>query len=257
MIETGYFQVLMAALLAVLAFVLTIIKAIPVEKEIAFGSVRSFIQLVAVGYALEFIFNSESIWLVILSLAVMITVAAYTSGKRAEHFSNGFLIALISLSSGSLITLGLMLVLRIITPEARYIIPLGGMIISNAMNAAAITFNRIGSDMKANKLAIETSLSLGKNWKTASRQFYRESVKAGMITILNFMKTVGIVALPGAMTGMILAGISPLEAVLIQIIVAYMLVSAVTIAAIISAELSVRKFFNAAEQFVDPKANSA
>jgi len=71
-----------------------------------------------------------------------------------------------------------------------------------------------------------------------------------MISILNFLKTVGLVALPGAMTGMILAGASPLDAVLIQLIVGYMLLLAVTISALISAEMSVRKFFNAAEQFV-------
>ncbi len=250
MIQTGYFQVLMAVVLAVVAFVLARWKSIPVEKEIGFGTVRSFVQLVAVGYALEFIFASDSIWLVVLAVAIMLLVGAYTAGQRAEHFKNGFGIALIALTTGSLVTLGLMLALEIISVEARYIIPLTGMIISNAMNATAIAFNRIGSDLKGNRLAIETSLSLGKSWKESSRRYYRDAVKAGMISILNFMKTVGIVALPGAMTGMILAGVSPLDAVLIQIIVAYMLLSSVTIAAIISVELSIRRFFNAAEQFV-------
>ena len=250
MIETGYLQVLASVALAIVALVLTFAKSIPVEKEIAFGSVRAFVQLVAVGYALEFIFNSESIWLVLLSVTVMLVVGAYTAGQRAEHFKNGFWIALIAMGVGSLVTLGMMLALKIITVEARYIIPLAGMIISNSMNATAIAFNRIGSDLKSNKLAVETALSLGKNWKDASRRFYRNSVKAGMISILNVMKTVGLVALPGAMTGMILAGASPLDAVLIQLIVGYMLLLAVTISALISAEMSVRKFFNAAEQFV-------
>ncbi|HDL04632.1 MAG: iron export ABC transporter permease subunit FetB [Candidatus Zixiibacteriota bacterium] len=250
MIETGYLQVLASVALAIVALILTFTKSIPVEKEIAFGSVRAFVQLIAVGYALEFIFNSESFWLVLLSVAVMLMVGAYTAGQRAEHFKNGFWIALIAMGIGSLVTLGMMLALKIITVEARYIIPLAGMIISNSMNATAIAFNRIGSDLKSNKLAVETALSLGKNWKDASRRYYRNSVKAGMISILNFLKTVGLVALPGAMTGMILAGASPLDAVLIQLIVGYMLLLAVTISALISAEMSVRKFFNAAEQFV-------
>jgi putative ABC transport system permease protein len=250
MIETGYFQVLMAVALAILAFVLARWKSIPVTKEIGWGTLRAFVQLVAVGYALEFIFNSKSYWLVALSVAVMILVGAYTAGQRAEYFKNGFTIALVSITTGSLVTLGLMLALKIISPEARYIIPLTGMIIANSMNASAITFNRIGSDLKGNRLAIETSLSLGKSWKEASKKYYRDSVKAGMITILNFLKTAGIVALPGAMTGMILAGVSPLEAVLVQVIVAYMLLSSLTISAILSAELAIRRFFNAAEQFI-------
>jgi putative ABC transport system permease protein len=250
MIETGYIQVLMALVLVALAFILARVKSIRVEKEMGFGTVRSFIQLVAVGYALEFIFNSESIWLVILSVSVMIIVGAYTAGQRARYFSGGFVISLLALGTGSLVTLGLMLLLDIISAEARYLIPLAGMIISNSMNASSVTFDRIGSDLKSNRLEIETALSLGKSWQESSRRFYRDGVKAGLISILNFMKTVGIVALPGAMTGMILAGASPLKAVLIQIIVAYMLLSAVTITSIIAGEMVIRKFFNRAEQFI-------
>jgi len=250
MIETGFPQVLAAAALALIAFLLAKIKTIPVEKEIAFGSVRAFVQLVAVGYALEFVFGSDSFLLVLLCVAVMLLVGAYTAGQRAEHFKNGFFIALIAMAAGSLITLALMLALRIITIEARYIIPLAGMLISNSMNASAIAFNRVGSDLKNNRLAIETSLALGKNWRESSGRYYRDSVKAGMISILNFLKTVGIVALPGAMTGMILAGASPLKAVLLQLIVGYMLLLAVCVSAVISAELAIRRFFNAADQFV-------
>jgi putative ABC transport system permease protein len=251
MIETGYYQVLMAAVLVLVAFILARLKSIPLEKEIGFGAIRAFIQLVAVGYALEFIFNSQSIWLLLLSVTVMLVVGAYTAGKRAEHFKNGFKISMFAITIGSLGTLGLMLALQIISAEARYIIPLSGMIISNSMNATSVAFNRIGADLKSSRSAIETALSLGKSWREASRPYYREAVKAGMIFILNFFKTVGIVALPGAMTGMILAGVSPLDAVLIQVIVGYMLLSSVTISAIISTELAIRRFFNiSAEQFV-------
>jgi len=249
MIETGYIQVLTAFALIVVAFVLARVKSIPVEKEIAYGSVRSFIQLIAVGYALEFIFKSDSIYLVLLSVLIMLLMAAYTAGERAKMFKGGFYISFLSLSLGSLITLGLMLVLKIISPEARYIIPLTGMIISNSMNGVSITFDRIGSDLKSNRLEVETALSLGKSWREASSRFYRSAVRAGMISILNFMKTAGIVALPGAMTGMILAGVSPLKAVLIQVIVAYMLLSSVTIASIVAGEMVIRKYFNDAEQF--------
>ena len=115
MIETGYIQVLCAFLLVILAFVLTRIKSIPVEKEIAYGSIRCFVQLVAVGYALEFIFNSDSIYLVMLSVFVMLLVASYTAGQRARMFKGGFVISFISLSIGSLATLGLMLILKIIS----------------------------------------------------------------------------------------------------------------------------------------------
>ncbi len=249
MIETGYLQVLAAAALALLAFVLAKIKSIPVEKEIAFGSVRAFVQLIAVGYALEFIFKLESLWLISLAVAIMIVVGSYTASQRLPKSKKPFTVSLIAITSGSVITLVLMLLLDIIKVEARYIIPLAGMIISNSMNGGAVAFDRIGSDLKSNRLAVETSLALGKNWREASRKFYRTAIRAGMISILNFLKTVGIVALPGAMTGMILAGASPLDAVLIQLVVGYMLLSAVTITTIISVELAIRQYFNSAEQF--------
>ena len=133
--------------------------------------------------------------------------------------------------------------MNVITFEARYVIPLAGMVVANSMNATTLTINRITSDITSNRLAIETALSLGKNWRLATRTFQREAAIAGMISVLNFMKTVGIVALPGAMTGMILAGAEPVKAVLFQIIVAYMLLSVVTISTIVALELTVRKFF--------------
>ncbi len=249
MIHLGYYQALIALVLVVLAIVLARIKQIPAEKEMAIGSIRSFVQLVAVGYALEFIFNTESLWLVILAIMVMMVVGAYTAGQRDKHTGKGFRIAFIAMSTGSLVTLILMILLDIITTEARYLIPLAGMLISNSMNASSITLDRVGADLKSNRLEIETSLSLGRTWKESSRRIYRNAVKAGMISIMNYMKTVGLVALPGAMTGMILAGASPLKAVLIQIIVSYMLLSAVTMTSLISGEMAIRRFFNDAEQF--------
>jgi len=116
------------------------------------------------------------------------------------------------------------------------------------MNASALTMSRLSNDLNTHTLAIETSLSLGKGWRVASREFQREAATAGMMSILNFMKTVGIVALPGAMTGMILGGADPLEAVMLQIVVAYMLVSAVTITSVVSVEMTVRRFFTPQHQ---------
>ena len=104
MIETGYLQVLAAAALALLAFVLAKIKSIPVEKEIAFGSVRAFVQLIAVGYALEFIFKLDSIWLISLAVAIMIVVASYTASQRLPKSKRPFMASLIAITAGSVIT---------------------------------------------------------------------------------------------------------------------------------------------------------
>ncbi len=239
----GLLQVGVSALLVLLSIAINRYWKIPVIKDISIGSVRAFVQLIAVGYALQFIFQLDSVWLILMAILIMISVGAQAASSRTKNLHGAFVISLIAMLAGSLITIGLMLAFRIISFEARYIIPLGGMIIGNSMNASALTIDRLTADIRGNRLAIESALSLGKGWRLAAAKYIRAANTTGMITVLNFMKTVGIVALPGAMTGMILAGADPLSAVFLQIIVAYMLLMAVTITSIVSVELTVRKFF--------------
>jgi putative ABC transport system permease protein len=241
-------QVLLALVLVALSIGVSRWWRIPVAKDMAIGSVRAFVQLVAVGYALEIIFDLEALWLIALAITVMILVGAQAASGRVKRLKGAFPVTFTAMIVGSLFTLAIMLVLDIIPLTARYVIPLAGMIISNSMNASALTIDRLASDIRSNELAIETALSLGKSWRIASRSFQRAAATTGMISMLNFMKTVGIVALPGAMTGMILAGAEPLEAVLLQVIVAYMLLSAVTITSVVAVELTVRKFFTPSHQ---------
>ncbi len=236
-------QVLLSLVLVAISIGVAKWWRIPVAKDMALGSVRTFIQLIAVGYALELIFDLESLWLIALAILIMMTVGAHAASSRIKESKGAFQITFAAMIVGSLFTLAAMLLLDIIPLEARYVIPLAGMIISNSMNASALAIDRLVSDIQNNRPAIETALSLGKSWRVASGKFQRDATTTGMISILNFMKTVGIVALPGAMTGMILAGAEPLEAVLLQVIVAYMLLSSVTITSVVAVELTVRKFF--------------
>lgn len=248
MSDITYTQVLWSLLLVVIAIAVGFARRLPIFKDMALGTVRTFVQLVAVGYALDFIFNLENLWLVALAIGIMITVGAQAGASHVKSYKGAFVLTWLSISIGSIITLATMLIIRIIPLEARYIIPLAGMIVSNSMNATALTIDRLASDLKGNRLAVETALALGKNWRQASTIFQRKATATGMMSILNFMKTVGIVALPGAMTGMILAGADPIDAVLLQVIVGYMLLSSVTISSVVATELTVRRFFTAFHQ---------
>jgi putative ABC transport system permease protein len=253
MIELGFTEVLWSALLVVLAIGITIWWKIPVHKEMTWGAVRSFVQLVAVGYALKYIFDLQSPWLMHLAMLIMTVVGAHAASSRVKEIPRPFVVTFLSIAVGSAVTIGLLIVLNVVTMEPRYVIPLAGMIISNSMNASALTINRVISDLRQNRDAIETALALGRSWRVASRKFHRDAAVAGMLPTLNFLKTVGIVALPGAMTGMILAGIEPIKAVLLQIVVAYMLVGAVTVTSVLALELTVRKFFTPHHQLILPR----
>lgn len=236
-------NVLVSLVLALVALSIGFFWKTTVQKNMAVGIVRSFVQLIAVGYALKYVFALESVWLVCLVIFVMILVGSQASYSLSKKARGAFYISFISIAAGSVVTLSFMLLLDIIRFEARFIIPLSGMIISNAMNAASLTINRVSSEISSNRLAIETALSLGKSRRESSGAYRKQAVVAGMTSILNFLKTVGIVALPGAMTGMILAGVDPLEAVFWQLIVGYMLLSSVTISSIIAVELTTLKYF--------------
>lgn len=253
MIELGYSEILWSLLLVVVAIALTLWWKLPVQKDMALGSIRAFIQLIAVGYALKYIFELESVWLMHLAMLIMTTVGAYTASSKVKEVNGIFWIAFAAIGGGSAVTIGMLLLLKVITLEPRYVIPLAGMIISNAMNASALTINRLISDLKQNREAIESALALGRNWREASRKFQKDAAVAGMLSMLNFLKTVGIVALPGAMTGMILAGAEPLDAILLQLVVAYMLLAAVTISSIVTLELTVRRFFTPFHQLTLPR----
>lgn len=243
MIETGYKEVGIALVLMLVAIILVRWQKVGIEKELAVGTIRSFIQLVAVGYALEFIFDLENIFAISATIMVMIIVGSHTASRRAPHIPRVWLSSFVAIFAGSLVTLGLMLAVGIIKAKSQYIIPLGGMTVGNSMNTAALVMERLHSEITGNRLAVETSLSLGKTWRQAAANYFSKSVKAGLMSMLNFFKVVGIVQLPGAMTGMILAGASPLKAVLIQVIVGYMITAAATVTGLVAAHLSVRNMF--------------
>ena len=241
-------QVVLALVLVLIAVVAARFWKLNLTRDMLVSTARSFVQLIVVGYGLDFIFGIDAWWMIVLTVLVMMTTGAYTSVGRVKNLQRSFPIAWIAIGAGSALTIATMLLIDIIPFNSRYVIPLGGMIISNSMNAAALTMNRLTSDIRGSSLAIETSLALGKSWRQASRGFQREAAAAGTLSTLNMMKTVGIVSLPGAMTGMILGGAEPLEAVLLQIIVVYMLLSATTITSIIAVELTVRRFFTPQHQ---------
>ena len=248
MISFSIEGVLFGLVLVAVAVAVTLFWRIPVQRDIAWGTVRSFVQLVAVGYALRYIFAVDALWLTILVVMVMLTIGAATAGSSARAGRGTFRVCFLSMFVGSGVTVGLMLLTGIIDTSPRFVIPLAGMIVSNAMNSATLTINRLTADIRSHRAAIETALALGKSWREASRTSRESAAIAGMVSVLNFMKTVGLVALPGAMTGMILAGAEPLEAVFLQIIVAYMLLCAVALTAAVSLELSVRRFFTPQHQ---------
>lgn len=221
------------------------------EKDLLIATFRSFVQLIAIGYLLELVFTSNSPPFTLMILVVMTVIAGRTTGNRAKKKTpNAQSIALISIGVGSALTLALLIILGVFPFTPQYIIPIGGMIIGNAMTTATLVITRLTSDFNDQRNMIESKLALGATSRQASLTQFQRTIKSAMSPIIDTTKTVGIIKLPGAMTGMILAGASPLEAVQLQIIVMYMLVGAATFTGLIAAYLTYRQFFTPMHQLV-------
>jgi putative ABC transport system permease protein len=218
------------------------------ERDIAIAVVRSFIQLTAIGYVIELIFEQDNIGFVIVLLVVMVLFGAFTARARARKVPRAFWPLLIALALAGATTLGLVLALGVFEPKARFMVPVGGMVIGNAMTAAAVALNRLGDDVADSAGRIEATLALGATATQAIRPVLRRSLRSGMIPLIDSTKTTGLIFFPGTMVGMLLAGASPQDAVRLQLILLYVLLGSVAIGALTSVLLAYRNFFTPAHQ---------
>lgn len=223
-----------------------------IEKDLLWGSVRAFIQLMAVGYILQAVFDLRRWYLVLLIILAMTGIAGYNAYIRQKNrWPRLIYILFLSIGLGSILTILTVtgLILRIkpwYLPQ--YIIPIAGMIIGNAMTGASLATNRLSSELMQHRLEIEASLALGATSRQATAPYLREALKTAMMPTINSMMIVGIVQLPGMMTGQIIAGTPPAEAVRYQVMVVYMIASATAITCILTTLWAFRAFFTPAHQ---------
>ena len=231
-----------------LAMIISYWQDLKLEKDLAIGAVRAFVQLTAVGYVLKFIFDLAGWQYMIPMIVVMVLVAGKNAARRGEGLPGAFILVTLSIALAELVTMTMLLNLKIIPFTPRYVIPLSGMIIGNAMVASGLALNRLRGEIAARRAEILAALALGATSRQAVEPALKASVKAGMIPTVDAMKTVGLVQLPGMMTGQIIAGASPIEAVKYQILVQFMLSASVGLTSMLVCLLSYRKLFTPAYQ---------
>jgi len=239
----------LAVLLVVVAGVISRVRRANLEHDIAVATVRSFTQLLAIGFVLDYVFASHG-ELTPVVLAVMIATATATSGRRGRRIPGAYVVAVSSVSVAAAATLGLLLVLGIVPSLPRAVIPLGSMIISNAMNTTSLVMGRLRDDLASHRREVEAHLSLGHTYRQAAGSWHRQALRNGLLPIIDNTKVVGLVALPGAMTGMLLAGASPTAAIRLQLVVMYMILGGNAFAALVAGELTLRRLFTPDHQLI-------
>ncbi len=251
-IDISFGEVAASLVLVAIAIVASRWRQADLEQDIAIAVARSFVQLTAIGLVINFIFDQDNAGFVIALLAVMVVFGALTAQGRAKRVPNAFWPLLASLAAAAAATLGLVLGLGIIEAEPRYVVPVGGMVIGNAMTAAAVALNRLGEDVSDSAREIEATLALGATSTQAVAPLVRRSLRSGMIPLIDSTKTTGVIFFPGTMVGMLLAGADPIDAVRLQLILLYALLGSVAISALMATTLARRNFFTPAEQLREP-----
>lgn len=255
-IDVSWFDLALAAPLILVAVALSRWQRVGLERGFIIGAVRALVQLVAVGYVLVYLFQSSRWWLVLLAMGVMLLAATSASTRRGKKIPAKDRRALLGISgtamllaSGVTLAYVTQVMLRVHPWYApRYLIPLFGMIVGNAMTAAALAAERLSSEMELRRGEVEAYLALGASPARAAAEPVRRALTAALIPSVNGLMVVGLVQLPGMMTGQILAGQSPLLAVRYQIVVVFMLAGATAMTAAMVVLWYRRTFFTAAAQ---------
>ncbi|MCZ6635537.1 MAG: iron export ABC transporter permease subunit FetB [bacterium] len=254
LIEITPFQLVLCVFFIIIAGTGSVIFKLRLEKDLAWGTVRTFAQLFLMGYVLKFIFQLNNVILILLLYAFMIFWAAQAIKSRVNEEKIRFFVPtyISMVVSYMLVTILVTSVIIQVKPwyTPQYFIPLGGMIIGNSMNAITIALDRMFSDFRKQRPEIELALCLGATYQEATHSILRDVIKAGMIPSINALMTVGLVSLPGMMTGQILAGSVFLTAIKYQIIVMLMLVASTAIGSVIVVHVVRRRCFTQAHQMI-------
>jgi len=228
-IELSYGDVLLAATLIAVNAGLSVSLRLGLERRLLIAATRMVVQLGLIGLVLKALFSLQSPLLTGLAVAVMVGFAGYEAMARQERKLAGWWSY--GLGTGSMLAAGTVVTVFALTTQiapdpwyhARYAIPIMGMILGNTMNGVSIGLDRMVAGAVRGRQVIETRLALGEDSSEALRPLVRESLRAGLIPTINGMSAAGVVSLPGMMTGQILAGIEPVEAVKYQILIMFLI----------------------------------
>lgn len=244
----SYVELSIAASLILINGAIFLLLRLGLEKTLLMASVRTVLQLFFVGFVLKWVFVSSQ-WYVVLGIVGLMTLIASVSaqGRRQLSYKGAFLDTLLSiwLPSWIVLFIGVYIVLSIqpwYTPQ--YIIPIAGMIIGNSLTAVSLVMERLLKELREKRETIDMYIALGASSWEAYRESAKQAIAAGMMPTINSMMVVGLVSLPGMMTGQILAGQDPEHAIRYQIIIMFFLAAATGLSCIVAVFSVYHRLFN-------------
>lgn len=240
----GWEQVAISLVLVAVAAVAALHQRLGVTRDLLVAAARAAMQLAAVGLVLLLLFRYAGVPGAVLWITVMVVIAGQVAGRRGRGVPGALKVATIAIAAGTLVALALLLGLRVLPTRPEVMIPIGGMIVANTMQAVGLTLLRSAEEVRQARSSIEARLLLALPVAEAFAPVRRSAAKAALLPAIDATKVVGLISLPGAMTGLILAGVDPLIAIRYQVVVMYMLLAAATVGAALASQLAQRSLFD-------------
>jgi len=247
-ISLSYMDIVLASGLVLFAGIISLLFRLKLGKKLLIGATRTIVQLGIAAVALSTVFGLKSLWLVLLLAFLMMIMAGREAIRRQKIKPRGISLDIIFAMTLSGFTVSVVVTGVVVGADPWWhppvFIPLLGMILGNSLNGISITLDRFLSACTLERERIETRLVLGATPNEAVQPMVQEAIRAGMFPIINAMAIVGVVSLPGMMTGQLLAGADPRDAVMYQVVVMYMLAASTALASMVAVLLVRRRVFN-------------
>ncbi|HFQ3030665.1 TPA: iron export ABC transporter permease subunit FetB [Staphylococcus aureus] len=241
----------LTALLLVIPIIISYKEGLHIIKDLIVATLRAVVQLIILGFLLHYIFKINDKWLLILCVLVIIINASWNTISRASPVMHHvFWISFLAIFIGTALPLAGTVATGAIHFTANEVIPIGGMLANNGLIAINLAYQNLDRAFAQDGTNIESKLSLAATPKLASKGAIRESIRLAIVPTIDSVKTYGLVSIPGMMTGLIIGGVPPLQAIKFQLLVVFIHTTATIMSALIATYLSYGQFFNARHQLV-------
>lgn len=249
--DVGWSELAASLVLVGVAVGLSFWRSLGLERTIIWAAMRAAAQLLLVGAALALVVDPDQpiVWSW-LWVGGMVVFAAITIQRRAPEVPGLLSIGFVAISAAAVVSLGVVFGLGVFPVEGRTLVPVAGMMIGNSMKDAVVAARRVVAELADKRDEVEARLALGQPWQEASKPYLRSSLRTALTSQIETTKSVGLVFLPGAMTGLILAGVDPVDAVLVQLALMYLILGSVATVVTIVGIGVVRRVFTSDHRLV-------
>jgi putative ABC transport system permease protein len=249
--DIGWAGLATAMVMIAVAVGMSIGQRLGLERSILWATMRGLLQLLAVGAVLGLILDPDRpVALAWIWVVFMVAVAAVTVDRRTPEVPGLLGLAAVAVGASAVVSLGVIFGLGVFPLEGRAVVPLAGMMIGNSLGATVVASRRIVGELSDKRGEVEARLALGLPWQDAARPHVRSALTTAMLPQIESTKAVGLVALPGAMTGLILAGVDPVDAVKVQAAVMFLILGSVAVTVTVIAFGLTRRLFTSDHRLV-------